>query len=105
LAVESEWNRGVWEVMHDFEKLLSVKSPLKLMIYHRGRDTEELKEKIKRCLSGFSQHVTGERYIFCEFQKGWKCLCYVFTAKASRGRVKEVTFRTLFKANNPPHLA
>ena len=33
LAVESEWNSHPDEVLYDFEKLLGIKAPLKLMIY------------------------------------------------------------------------
>jgi len=97
LAMESEWSTSVSGVIHDFEKLLSVKCPLKLMIYRvRPKNAVQAREEIRKCLQQYGQHVPGERYVLCEFQSGWHCSAYLFHVKdAPRGRVKEVTFRSL----------
>jgi hypothetical protein len=99
MAMESEWTTDVNGIVHDFEKLLSVKSPLKLMIYKvRPKTARAVREKIQTYLQEYTQHVRGERYIFCEFQSGWHCSAYLFHVKdAPRGRVKEITFRSLCK--------
>ncbi|MCU1255737.1 MAG: hypothetical protein JWM83_2036 [Candidatus Angelobacter sp.] len=99
LAVESEWNAGKNDILHDFEKLLCIKSPLKLMIYRvRGANKEQVRDGIKEYLLGFGQHVQGENYILCEFQPNWTCVCYLFRARGVKhGRVADVRFRILFK--------
>src|SRR5215813_2484783 len=67
LAVESEWNADEGAVVHDFEKLLAVKSPLKLMIYRaRPKTTVQVRESIKTYLKNYGQHVVGENYVMCE---------------------------------------
>lgn len=99
LAVESEWNAGKNDILHDFEKLLCIKSPLKLMIYRvRGVSKDQVRDGIIEYLVGFGQHVRGENYVLCEFQPNWDCVCYLFRAKGvNHGRVTDVRLRTLFK--------
>lgn len=99
LAVESEWNTGINEVLHDFEKLLGIKSPLKLMIYRvRPKTAAGVRKGISEYLREFRQHVNGERYLFCEFQPDWTCFCYMLRVRCSpSGRLKSVKFRTVFK--------
>lgn len=99
LAVESEWNAGKNHILHDFEKLLCIKSPLKLMIYRvRGKNGDQVRDGIEEYLLGYRQHVHGENYILCEFQPDWSCECYLFRAKrVANGRITDLKFRTLFK--------
>lgn len=98
LAVESEWNRPVGEVLHDFEKLLAVKSPLKLMIYRTSTNTAQtVRDGIEKYILNFTQHVDGEEYVFCEFQTGWKCFCYVLQVKSNNGRIRKVKFERLLE--------
>ena len=99
LAVESEWNANKNEILHDFEKLLSIKSPLKLMIYRvRGNNKDQIRNEIRKYFLGFCQHVHGENYILCEFQPGWSCNCYLYRVKREKySKVSDVKFRTLFK--------
>jgi hypothetical protein len=99
LAVESEWNANQGDILHDFEKLLFIKSPLKLMIYRvRGKNKDLIREAIKEYLLHFRQHVHGENYILCEFQPDWSCACYLFRAKrVTNGRITDLKFRTLLK--------
>jgi hypothetical protein len=69
LAVECDWGNKK-TVEYDFGKLLSIKAPLKLMVY--GPRTHEklglpIREGIeKHYLEKFSQHVAGERYLLVE---------------------------------------
>lgn len=77
LAAECEWgNAG--EIMRDFEKLLAVKAPLKLMIFCSRRAGAERQDVLFRTDSGailqalsaslvdFRQHVEGETYVLLE---------------------------------------
>src|SRR5205823_5346422 len=84
LACESEWGNPD-EVEYDFEKLLSFKSPLKLLIYG-DCDAEQWKEthkRIKGVTTKFSQHVKGEVYVIVEFSFG-KCFSYWFRVPADK---------------------
>jgi hypothetical protein len=68
LAVESEWNAPVDDIVADFEKLLIIKSPLKLMVYRvRGKELHRVREGIRQNLLNYGQHVRGESYVLCEF--------------------------------------
>ena len=99
LAVESEWNANKDDIIDDFEKLLSIKSSLKMMIYRvRRNDQGHVREAMKNCFLSFGQHVHGENYILCEFQPGWTCNCYLYRVKRDRyGKVADVKYRTLFE--------
>jgi len=92
LAVESEFAAWVknreevaTEVVKDFEKLLVIKSPLKLMIfcswYGKG-DTDltpmrsAIWSRLKKCVAQYSHHIEGEKYLFLDTavmgeRKGW----------------------------------
>ena len=78
LAVESEWNAAVNDVVYDFEKLLGIKSPLKLMLYRTTPKTRAaVQSKIEEYLSQFRHHVKGENYVICEYESGaWRCYLY-----------------------------
>lgn len=99
LAVECEWNSDAGAVVHDFEKLLTVKSPLKLMIYRaRPKTRRQVREDIRKYLETYGQHVTGERYLICEFLPNSSCYSYMFRVKTHHnGRVSDVKFRTVFE--------
>jgi hypothetical protein len=67
LAVESELgNEG--NVCDDFEKLMCIKSPLKLLLVESGRKT--LVGKLEDYLAEFDQHVRGETYLLVDFHDG-----------------------------------
>jgi hypothetical protein len=89
LAGESEWGTNKfgekrWDrVEEDFEKLLSVKSPFKVLIFSSNkniRDSESARDrdfsigfamkKIKSSLEGYGHHIAGEVYIFIDFPEG-----------------------------------
>jgi len=71
LAVESEWDYKPAEVRKDFEKLLVIKSALKLMIFAstRGRIPWQRRifEELRASLLLYKHHIKGERYIFVDF--------------------------------------
>lgn len=77
LACECEWgNAG--EIVHDFEKLLAIKAPLKLMIFCSRRagaeredvllrtDIDAILQAVGTALLDFNQHVAGETYVLLE---------------------------------------
>jgi hypothetical protein len=69
LAVESEFGNGV-EILDDFEKLMCIKSPMKLMVFSssKGKVTpDEMIAKIEEYLVDFDQHVSGETYVLADF--------------------------------------
>ncbi len=89
LVGESEWGadkfgKKRWDrVEEDFEKLLAVKAPIKVLIFSsnlnigdsesaRDRDFSIgfAKQKMKTSLEGYGHHLAGEVYIFIDFPEG-----------------------------------
>jgi hypothetical protein len=64
LACESEWNYAD-EVSRDFQKLLVVKAPLKLLIYS-GREPMggQIRARVKQDMELYPHHAAGEEYVF-----------------------------------------
>jgi hypothetical protein len=89
LAVESEWGTDrygenpQWRpVEADFEKLLVIKAPFKLLIFSSNCKLGELegipdgdfpiefaKKRIETSLEGYGHHLAGEVYIFVDFPR------------------------------------
>lgn len=85
LAAESEWGREwlgpkKWSLVeHDFEKLLAVKAPIKVLIFSscRQRDPtwpegtnfsiEFAKGRLMAALGNYWHHLAGEAYVFIDF--------------------------------------
>jgi hypothetical protein len=86
LACESEWGSGRngttnWApVEHDFEKLLAVKAPFKILIFSSCCKSSELKpnpevdfsieyakKRLKESLENYWHHLPGEVYIYIDF--------------------------------------
>lgn len=84
LASESEWGSGRFgrthwtPVEHDFEKLLAIKAPFKILIFSSICDPygtmqetdfsfDYAKEKLKVSLENYGHHIPGEVYIFIDF--------------------------------------
>lgn len=86
LACESEWGtewygKTVWSrVEHDFEKLLAVKAPFKVLIFSSygkpGGSKPSLdvnfsfdfaKERVRASLGNYGHHLAGEVYILTDF--------------------------------------
>lgn len=70
LAVESEWSRVMAHRLDDFEKLMSIKSPLKLFIFatKSASESEDVRCQLAKYLQRFSQHIEGEEYLLMEVQ-------------------------------------
>lgn len=89
LACESEWGSvTAWKihwapVESDFEKLLSVKAPLKVLIFssnfkRSGSDGDNIhddfsigfaKRRLEASLRGYGHNIPGEAYIFLDFPR------------------------------------
>jgi len=84
LASESEWGSGRFgrihwtPVEHDFEKLLAIKAPFKVLIFssicepsgtmeETDFSFEYAKERIKASLQNYGHRLPGEVYIFIDF--------------------------------------
>ena len=95
LAVECEWGARQ-EVIEDFQKLLCIKAPLKVLIYDGGNIPEhgaEVRAAIEREMQAYHHHVTGETYLFLGFGNvGQYCHRVVVSQD---GMVKAVKFELL----------
>ena len=67
LAVESEWGRLAL-VEDDFDKLLSVKAPRKLMLFstRNHQSADKIVEKLASNMRAYPYHVKGEEYMLLE---------------------------------------
>jgi len=98
LAVESEWGNKV-EVLDDFQKLLCVKSPLKIMIYYAYHGS--LVADFEEYMRSFDQHLEGENYVLLEFAPGSQGpadsihFYNVRKGNLSNGRLQSVKFEAL----------
>jgi hypothetical protein len=72
MAMESEMERkNSGEILRDFQKLLHVKAPLKILVFQGVEPewSEHILTNVRdKYLMKFSQHVQGERYIVVEFR-------------------------------------
>jgi hypothetical protein len=102
LAVECDWGNKK-TVEYDFGKLLSIKAPLKLMVY--GPSTHEkrglpIREGIeKHYMEKFSQHVAGERYLLVEVDVP-KNLVFAYEILVSEhGSIQKPEFKQFLKTS------
>jgi hypothetical protein len=89
LAVESELGKGD-DVLDDFEKLMCVKSPLKLLLSELGesRMVQQVQD-LEQYLIDFEQHMEGETYLLVDFAYG-SHRCYKFVVpRPKNGKLKE----------------
>ena len=73
LACESEWSDRPLEVSWDFQKLLCVKAPLKVVIYSGGpapKHGSGIRKQLESDLLGYGFHVRGEEYLFVSLDVG-----------------------------------
>ena len=109
LGVECEWNYCN-DVLFDFEKLMHIKSPLKLMICSVTRgggpnsnNTVMLERLRKEYLAPFGQHIRGETYLLVNFfgstRGGWTADadCYQFVVPED-GKIETASFAPLVLA-------
>ena len=98
LAVESELGNEQ-AVLDDFEKLMCIKSPLKLLLVEQGRPSTL--RGVEKYLAGFNQHVRGETYLVVDFHGG-RHECYQYVVKRDgRQRSGEVKFKKLPRLCGP----
>ena len=100
LAVESEWGTHISEIIEDFEKLIHVKAPYKLMIFNSARSdakTEVIKAAFGSEMRKYSQYCSGEQYIFVEFKSGDSALSYTTIFECSREISSPVAFTNLIE--------
>lgn len=88
LAVESELGKE-GEVLYDFQKLLCIKAPLKIMIYYV--DKKPFVKEFEDYIKDFDQHVRGERYLLIEFAPGPTDRAYLYEVR-KHGRLDKVKF-------------
>jgi len=73
-----------WPAEHDFEKLLAVKAPLKLLIFPSNFklaspgeapkadfSVEYAKQRLEASLHGYGHNIPGETYILLDFPRGY----------------------------------
>jgi hypothetical protein len=94
LAAESELGNEN-QVLDDFEKLLCIKAPLKIMIYYVYK--KPFVKKFVDCIKAFDQHVKGEHYLLIEFAPGTigPADRAYFYQVPNHGRLAKVEFRPL----------
>ena len=79
LAMESDWSHYTWDVKYDFEKLLVVRSPIKILIaenYH-GDVLSMVEDELK----SYADSTIGETYLIALYEDGkFNYHCYRITA-------------------------
>ena len=88
LAVESELGNQDC-VLNDFQKLLCMKSPIKMMIYYADRAS--FVDRFEQYMRDFDQHLEGENYLLVEFAAGPADRVYFYNVRKS-GRLQTVKF-------------
>ncbi len=105
LAVESEWGDYNKNVLEDFEKLMQIKSPLKLLLSRLPKNRTgskgftRLLEQIRNIyLIPFQQHICGETYLFVNFLGlSGNVECYQFVAPRD-GKIETASITPLWLA-------
>lgn len=95
LAVESEFASSMPGRLDDFEKLMSMKSSLKLFIYATRHTSEsgDVRRELAQYVRKFSQHLEGEEYLLMDVMKGHADF-YHYQVPNS-GSVRDVEFAPL----------
>lgn len=82
LGVESELSKRKEDVWEDFDKLMHIKAPMKLMIWksinHEKQAPEVLEGLRTSYLKNFNQHVKGELYVVLEFSSSKAAYWYLY---------------------------
>jgi hypothetical protein len=96
LAAESEWIIDKGKILDDFQKLMFLKSPLKLFIYQTrsAEQSREFREAIENEMRAFVQHVKGEHYVLFEVAAGNAAHGYRYTAPIT-GETQSVRFEEI----------
>jgi hypothetical protein len=100
LAVECDWGNKK-AVEYDFGKLLSIKAPLKLLVYGPSANEKQglpIREGIeKHYLEKFSQHVAGERYLLVEVVVAENLVCAYEFLVSEHGSFQKSEFNQFLK--------
>lgn len=91
LAVESELGKE-GEVLDDFQKLLCIKSPLKIMVYYAEK--RSYLGTFIEYMEAFDHHIEGEHYLLIEFAPGPADHAYLYRVPAD-GHLTDVAFSSL----------
>ncbi|MFZ0521620.1 MAG: hypothetical protein WAL95_11390 [Candidatus Acidiferrales bacterium] len=101
LGLEMEWGTETSTelVSYDFEKLLHIKAPLKVMIFQtRNHDVQSapIRRKLEtEYMAKFSKHMSKEQYLLVEFTAPWnKAYCYELIIE-SDGRLNSPIFKEI----------
>jgi hypothetical protein len=70
LAVESEWGDSS-EVEYDFNKLMSIKAPKKLLLFNTQdqKHADEVLKLIEESMTAYPYHLAGEEYMALEVRQ------------------------------------
>ena len=94
LAVESELALNMPQRLDDFEKLMSIKAPLKLFIYCTRNETEsaDVRRSLEGYLQRFSQHIEGEEYLLMDMDVNQKSAAFHQYRVPESGKIHEISF-------------
>lgn len=69
LALESEWGTNYWELCADFDKLMIVRAPVRVMIFQnfKDHDVKNIAIKLAKRANAFSGSQTGDTYLFAGY--------------------------------------
>jgi hypothetical protein len=87
---ESEWG-NVKEVMYDFQKLIFIKAPLKVLICGPEDRAYDLIPRADEWIQKYPDHVMGERYVIVNVRRG-TAECYQWAAPRNGGVGSEARF-------------
>jgi hypothetical protein len=66
IAAESEWNQKLHELQKDFDKLLYVRSPIKVFLFWLRKDEAAIENafsELTKCMTWCSEYSPGEVYV------------------------------------------
>ena len=78
LGAEVEWGTTS-DVLYDFQKLVNVKAPLKVLVYWASRtrdDGKGVRDGIESYMGTHKKHIHGEEYLLVEFGTKGVDRCY-----------------------------
>lgn len=97
LAVESEWADDNEEVRFDFSKLLTVKAPIKILIFQAGENSRNDRSKqisyLEELCCRWSQHTAGDKLYLLNFYDGKHEVH--FAEVATSGSIPDFEFKLL----------
>jgi hypothetical protein len=96
VGVESEWNQAIDEVTYDFEKLMFVKTPVKVLAYlvpDHDMQGKATRNRLEAMLEKFTHHMAGDEYLLIEFSAGWSKAQFHALRLPSDGQVNPFVFK------------